>query len=134
MLFGGRGGITGANITDPRYRARLQEGLAAKFPALRGLKVDYNWAGWVAITADHVPHVSQIDGLPPTLVAAGYSGSGVSFATQAGKRLAELVAGRSRMHPVPLVASRAPRFPLAPLRRVGQRLFYLGWRTLDERS
>jgi glycine/D-amino acid oxidase-like deaminating enzyme len=67
-------------------------------------------------------------------VASGYSGSGVSFATQAGMRLAELIAGRRKDHPVPLVGRRAPRFPLAPLRRTGQRLFYAGWRALDERS
>ena len=49
----------------------------------------------------------------------GYCGSGVSFSAQAGKRLAEKVAGKLVPN-LPLYSKALPKFPFAPLRRVGQ--------------
>jgi hypothetical protein len=53
----------------------------------------------------------------------GYCGSGVSFSVQAGKRLAEKVAEKTidpKIANLPLYNSELPKFPFAPLRRVGQ--------------
>ena len=46
-------------------------------------------------------------------------GSGVSFSVQAGKRLAEKVA-EQQVPNLPLYNKALPKFPFAPLRRVGQ--------------
>lgn len=135
ILFGGRGAISGAEAGHPRYVERLRRALIAKFPALDQISVDYHWAGWVAITADHLPHVYTLtDHGELVHVAAGYSGSGVSFATLAGKRLAELVTGQRPAVPVAPVSRPLPAFFPAALRRTGQRLFYAGWRARDERA
>lgn len=134
VLFGGRGAISGKGAANPVHVRRLHAALARKFPALADVAIDHAWCGWVAITADHLPHVTHLDIEAPTYVAAGYSGSGVSFATLAGKRLAQLIAGRLTRHPLAPVATPPPRFPLSPLRRAGQRMLYAGWRHLDERA
>lgn len=134
ILFGGRGAVSGADAGRPLHVQRLRGALIKKFPALAAIELDYAWSGWVAISADHIPHVSRVEQTAPTFMAAGYSGSGVSFATMGGKRLAQMAAGALERHPFLPVSAMAPRFPLPPLRRFGQRLLYAGWRAMDERA
>lgn len=122
ILFGGRGAITGKNADDPYYAQRLLSVLKSSFPALSLLNIDYAWSGWICMALDDLPHVYQGEkGSNEENVhyAMGYCGSGVSFSVQAGKRLAEKVAGKALPN-LPLYNRALPKFPFAPLRRVGQ--------------
>jgi len=122
ILFGGRGAITGKGAEDPYYADRLLAVLKTSFPSLAGIKYQYAWSGWICMALDDLPHLHQ--GLAEhkedhVYYAMGYCGSGVSFSVQAGKRLAQMVAGETVPN-LPLYHNPLPKFPFAPMRRVGQ--------------
>ena len=118
ILFGGRGAITGKGAEDPYYANRLLSVLKTSFPALGTIKYNYAWSGWICMALDDLPHIYQND-KQSVFYAMGYCGSGVSFSVQAGKRLAQKVAGE-KVPNLPLYQKALPTFPFAPLRRVGQ--------------
>lgn len=118
ILFGGRGAITGKGAEDPYYANRLLSVLKTSFPALVSIKYDYAWSGWICMSLDDIPHIYQNE-QHSVFYSMGYCGSGVSFSVQAGKRLAQKVAGQS-VPDLPLYQKGLPKFPFAPLRRVGQ--------------
>jgi glycine/D-amino acid oxidase-like deaminating enzyme len=118
ILFGGRGAITGKAADDPYYADRLLAVLKTSFPALTNISYDYAWSGWICMALDDMPHIYQ-NTLQTVFYGMGYCGSGVSFSVQAGKRLAQKVAEQATPE-LPLYQSALPKFPLAPLRRVGQ--------------
>ncbi len=61
------------------------------FPQLSSTPFEFHWAGRVAMTQDHVPHLNQLDkGL---WAAMGYNGRGVGMATLLGRLLADLASG-----------------------------------------
>lgn len=118
ILFGGRGAITGKNSADPYYANRLLSVLKSNFPALASIKYDYAWSGWLCMSLDDMPHIYQNE-QESIFYAMGYCGSGVSFSVQAGKRLAQKVAGLTVPN-LPIYQTPLTTFPFAPLRRVGQ--------------
>lgn len=122
ILFGGRGAISGAQAKSPIYHERLLAGLKKSFPALDDVTIDYRWNGWISVSLDDIPHIYQPQ--PNLFYATGYCGAGLSFSALAGKRLAEKVVGQDRHHQIPMLTTALPKFPMAPFRRVGQRLFY----------
>lgn len=118
ILFGGRGAITGKGADDPYYADRLLSVLKTSFPELANIHYQYAWAGWICVSLDDIPHVYH-DENEDVFYAMGYCGSGVSFAAQAGKRLADKVAEQTVPN-LPIYQTPLPKFPLAPLRRLGQ--------------
>lgn len=142
VQIGSRSSITGSDASDPRHMAVLVNGLNRKFPALKGIAIDYSWWGWVDVSHDMMPRITQPDPKESVFYALGYGGNGVSFAAQAGKRLAERIAGRaSAVFDLPIYNSPL-RFPLAfntvesrhfaPFRRLGQRALYHWYFLRDE--
>ncbi len=132
ILIGGRSAITGRDAANPKHNNNLLQALKRKFSALQDLTFDYQWGGWVSLSFDEMPHIHQSeDG--SVLYAMGYGGSGVTFAVQAGARLAEKVAGRTAGHGLPILSSALPKFPLAPFRRLGQQALYHYYYARDER-
>ncbi|GGD50609.1 NAD(P)/FAD-dependent oxidoreductase [Lacimicrobium alkaliphilum] len=124
ILFGGRGAIRGKDANHPCYRQRLLGALIQSFPQLRELQVAHFWSGWVSVSLDDYPRICQADEAGNLFYSMGYCGSGVSFSTQAGKRLAQRVAGDNTLPDLPFFQSPLPRFPLARARRVGLWAFY----------
>jgi len=118
ILFGGRGAITGKGAEDPYFANRLLSVLKTSFPALKNINIANAWSGWICMALDDLPHVYQNES-NSVFYSMGYCGSGVSFSVQAGKRLADKVAGKD-VPDLPLYNRALPKFPLAPLRRVGQ--------------
>jgi glycine/D-amino acid oxidase-like deaminating enzyme len=123
----------------------LTDAIARKFPPLAGIEIDYSWWGWVDVSHDMMPRITQPDPKQPVWYALGYGGNGVSFSTWAGKRLAELVAGKKVDSDVlKLPIYRSPlEFPnafgrfrsekLAPFRRLGQSFLYKWYWFKDEK-
>ena len=118
ILFGGRGAITGKAAQDPYYADRLLSVLKQSFPSLKTLNYQYAWAGWICMSLDDIPHIHH-NPSQNIFYAMGYCGAGLSFSAQAGKRLADSVA-EQKLPDLPIFNRHLAKFPLAPLRRVGQ--------------
>ena len=131
LQIGTRSSITGADAANPRHLRLLVDGMNEKFPALRGIHVDYSWWGWVDVSHDMMPRIVQPDRSQRLFYALGYGGNGVSYSAQAGRRLADLVAGGPPLH-LPIFQGELPGHPFAPLRRIGQRLLYRWYQRKDE--
>ncbi|WP_246174092.1 NAD(P)/FAD-dependent oxidoreductase [Paraburkholderia hayleyella] len=134
LQIGSRSAITGQDASHPRHLEMLKEGMARKFPALRGIAIDYSWWGWVDVSHDMMPRICQPDASQSVYYALGYGGNGVSYSQQAGRRLAEQIAGkRSAALSLPIFTSALPGHLFAPFRRVGQRLLYQSYFRRDEK-
>ena len=142
VQIGSRSAITGADASNPKHLDLLIGGLHRKFPALKGIAIDYSWWGWVDVSHDMMPRITQPDPAQSVFYALGYGGNGVSFSAHAGKRLALRIAGRSDPafelpiynspleFPNVMGAVRSPAF--APFRRLGQRVLYRWYALRDE--
>ncbi|KKO46478.1 FAD-dependent oxidoreductase [Arsukibacterium ikkense] len=128
ILFGGRGAITGKAAADPIYASRLLVALKRCFAGLEQLNYQYQWSGWVGVSFDDLPRIYSPE--PGLFYAAGYCGSGLSFSSLAGKRLAQLVCGQ-RLPALPIYQSQLPTFPFSAFRRQGQQLYYQWGRFKD---
>ena len=65
--------------------------------------------------------------------AMGYGGNGVMYSAQAGKRLAQLIAGKGQELDLPIFTSPLPSHGiLTPFRRMGQRMMYPYYYLRDE--
>lgn len=143
VQIGSRSAITGADAPNPKHMAVLVNGLHRKFPALKDIPIEHSWWGWVDVSHDMMPRITQPDPRAQVFYALGYGGNGVSFSAHAGRRLAQRIAGRADtafqlpIYDSPLeypnvfnaVRSRA----FAPFRRMGQRFLYHWYHLRDER-
>jgi glycine/D-amino acid oxidase-like deaminating enzyme len=136
LQLGSRSSVTGAEAEDPVHEKLLTDAIARKFPPLAGIAIDYSWWGWVDMSHDMMPRITQPDPAQRIWYSVGYGGNGVSFSTLAGRRLAERVAGKDGGKAVfdlpiynsplrfPTVLGRIESPALAPFRRLGQRMLY----------
>ena len=133
VQIGSRSSITGADAANPRHEKRLRDALARKFPALVGIDIDYSWWGWVDVSHDLMPRIFQPDPVQTIYYALAYGGNGVMYSAQAGRRLAQLVAGKGNLPPLPIFQSPLPsEGVLTPFRRLGQRVLYAWYHARDE--
>ena len=132
VQIGSRSSITGADAENPRHLRRLLGGLHRKFPPLKTIDIDYSWWGWVDVSHDMMPRVFQPDPRETVYYALGYGGNGVSYSAQAGRRLAERIAGKSGVPDLPIFSSPLPGHLFAPFRRLGQRMLYRWYYLQDE--
>jgi glycine/D-amino acid oxidase-like deaminating enzyme len=125
LVMGGRGGIllgTGAASYD-----RLARAIAVLFPSLAGVPLTHRWAGRLAVTLDHLPHVHEP--APGLIASLGCNGRGVAWSVAIGRVLAQrIVAGGWEGAPVPV--SPVSPMPLHPFRRLGAALVagWYGWK------
>jgi glycine/D-amino acid oxidase-like deaminating enzyme len=144
VQIGSRSSITGADAPNPKHMAVLVEGLHRKFPALKGIQIDHSWWGWVDVSHDMMPRITQPDAKETVFYALGYGGNGVAFSAHAGRRMAQRIAGKTdKAFELPIYNS-ALEYPnvfnlvrsraFAPFRRVGQRFLYHWYHLQDERS
>ena len=142
VQIGSRSAVTGADAPDPKHMQVLIDGLQRKFPALRGIGIDYSWWGWVDVAHDMMPRIAQPDPRQTIYYALGYGGNGVSFSAHAGRRMAERIAGKrsdafelpiydSTLR-LPMVLGRFESQMFAPFRRIGQRMLYRWYYLMDE--
>ncbi|HEY6286961.1 MAG TPA: FAD-binding oxidoreductase [Ktedonobacteraceae bacterium] len=58
------------------------------------VKIANRWAGIMGFTADSLPLIGQLPGVPNCYIAGGYTGHGNAFAIHAAKLVSELVQGK----------------------------------------
>lgn len=144
VQIGSRSAITGADAPNPVHMAKLVDGLHRKFPALKGIPIDYSWWGWVDVSHDMMPRICQPDPKESVFYATGYGGNGVSFSAHAGRRMAQRIAGvQSPAFTLPIYNSEL-EYPnvfnmvrsqaFAPFRRIGQRFLYHWYHMNDEKQ
>jgi glycine/D-amino acid oxidase-like deaminating enzyme len=127
LIFGGR--ASQRETEDPQAFGPVLARLRSLLPILGEPRIQFRWAGYVALTTDHVPHLNE---LAPNLYAGlGYNGRGVAMSTMMGKLLAERVAG-AREQDIPLPATPIERIPLHGWRATGIALA-IGWKRLQDR-
>ncbi|PSW21723.1 FAD-binding oxidoreductase [Photobacterium sanctipauli] len=141
VQIGTRSAITGKAAPEAKYEQMLKADLARKFPTLDGIQVDYSWWGWVDVSHDMMPRIYQPNAKESIYYALGYGGNGVMYSAQAGKRLAQWIAGEGKELDLPIFQSKLP-FPnvrevveseaFAPFRRFGQRFLYRWYHLKDE--
>jgi taurine dehydrogenase large subunit len=133
VQIGSRSAITGADATRDKHFQLLVDGLHRKFPPLRGIEIDYSWWGWVDVSHDMMPRIFRPDPKQNLFYALGYGGNGVSYSAQAGRRMAQMIAGRTfNGQDLPIFTSPLPGHPFAPFRRIGQRMLYRWYHLRDE--
>ncbi|MDS9469053.1 FAD-binding oxidoreductase [Paracoccus sp. MBLB3053] len=134
LQIGSRAAITGRDAANPAHLAGLREGMGRKFPALRGIELDYSWWGWVDVSHDMMPRITGLPDLPGAFYAMGYGGNGVMYSAMAGRRMAQLVAGES-LPGLPIFNSELPHEGWrTPFRRLGQWGLYHLYHYRDERA
>jgi len=124
LQIGSRSAITGADASNPVHLKRLIENMEDKFPALKGIDIDYSWWGWVDVSHDMMPRICQPNPDESIYYAIGYGGNGVMYSAQAGKRMADLIAGKAPLKHLPIFKDALPDEFFAPFRRIGQRVLY----------
>ena len=131
--IGSRSAVHGADAKGPEHLQLLRDGLARKFPVLKDISVDYSWWGWVDVSHDMMPRVVQPVAEESVFYALGYGGNGVSFSAHAGRRLAELIAGKkTSVSDLPIYKTPLPGHLFAPFRRLGQAMLYRWYYLQDE--
>lgn len=135
MQIGSRSAVTGRDAENGKHLEALQRGLARKFPALEDINLDYSWWGWVDVSHDMMPRIFQPNPDESIFYAMGYGGNGVMYSAQAGRRMAQLVAGdkSDKAFELPIFTSPLPSHGvLTPFRRLGQRFAYIWYQLNDE--
>ena len=112
FVMGGRGAYTAGNTR--RHMQALREASVRLFPQLEGVAWRHAWGGFVAMTADHYPHLTLVR--PGVMAAMGYNGRGVAMASVMGRLLADWAGGTAPADlPFPVTPPRP--IPFHALRR-----------------
>jgi glycine/D-amino acid oxidase-like deaminating enzyme len=84
-------------ILDPRPdQSQINETLKrarALLPALKQVRQDAEWAGYIDSTPDGVPAIGEVARLPGLVLAAGFSGHGFGIGPGAGHLVADIITG-----------------------------------------
>ena len=124
FIIGGRG--RWFNVTDRGDVSHVRAAALHLFPQLEGTRWEYQWAGWPAITRDHLPKLFALE--QGVYAGLGYNGRGVASATMMGQQLANVVLAEAE----PLVEVRGPeRFALHRFRQAGISFHLLTGTLLD---
>lgn len=93
-------------VLDPVPSRRKQDkalaDLKAAFPVFEKAEIAQRWAGYIDVTPDAVPVISDVEAIPGFHIATGFSGHGFGIGPAAGRLMADIVTGRA-----PIVDPRA---------------------------
>ncbi len=90
FIMGGRGAY--GDTATLRLMQNLRAASLSLYPQLAGVDWTHAWGGFVAVTADHTPHLTRHG--EGRIAALGYNGRGVAMATAMGRVLADWATGR----------------------------------------
>jgi gamma-glutamylputrescine oxidase len=92
MLYGGR--VSYSTATPPDLPTSMGKRMAATFPQLHGVGVEYAWGGFVDISMNRAPDFGRVPQLGDQVYyLQGFSGHGLALTGLAGKLVAEAMAG-----------------------------------------
>ena len=124
FVIGGRG--RWFDVDDRGDAPHVRAAALRLFPQLEGVDWEYHWAGWPAMTRDHLPKLFALD--RGVYAGLGYNGRGVASATAMGQQLANVILDESE----PLVEVRGPeRFAFHRYRQIGISFRMLSGSLLD---
>jgi len=89
LLFGG--GETYGYQFPKDIASLVRKPMLNVFPQLHDVRIDYAWGGTLAITRSRLPFVRKVQ--PNVYTAGGYSGHGVALSVEAGRVIADAIAG-----------------------------------------
>lgn len=134
ILFGCRGGLTGADNTLDAAAARVRRQFARLFERWAHVEVEYFWRGLVALTRKRTPSFGCFDGDDTAWYGLGCHGNGINTQIWVGREIARSIAGQcSSRNRVSAVYRGLPkRLPKSmALRRLGLGMAYLGYSLVD---
>lgn len=86
-------------VLDPKPSTKLSDkalaNLKTAFPVFEKVEIAQRWAGYIDVTPDAVPVISEIDTIPGFHIATGFSGHGFGIGPAAGRLMADIVTGRT---------------------------------------
>ena len=124
FVIGGRG--RWFDVNDRGDAPHVRAAALHLFPQLEGADWEYHWAGWPAMTRDHLPKLLALD--RGVYAGLGYNGRGVASATLMGQQLANVILDEAE----PLVEVRGPeRFAFHRYRQIGISFRMLSGTLLD---
>ena len=98
------------------------------FPQLGDVKWRYAWGGFVALTADHYPHLNRLgEGI---MAGLGYNGRGVAIATAMGRVMANWASGVPE-NALDFPVTQARPIPFHGLHKLGVQAGVARYRILD---
>jgi gamma-glutamylputrescine oxidase len=96
MLFGGR--VSYSTLPPPNLAETMRKRMVRVFPQLGGVRMQYAWGGFVAITVNRAPHFGRV--ADNVYFAHGFSGHGIAATGLAGKLMADAIRGTAEQFDV----------------------------------
>lgn len=127
MLFGGR--VSYTTRTPRKLEATMRQRLAAVFPALAGVPVEFVWGGFVDISMNRAPDFGRLG--HNIYYLQGFSGHGVALTGLAGRLVAEAIQGQSERLDV-FARLRHHRFPGGAALRTPALALAMAWERLRD--
>lgn len=129
--------VTGGGLIVPfgwerRIRDRITERVRRVFPQVGDVTFDYVWWGYVAATADRLPHVYEL--APGVLSWTGCNGRGVALAVALGREFASASNGTPLKDIAAPVETRLRTIPGHAFRAIGIAWNQAKFRRLDARD
>jgi len=78
---------------DRRYLEELLTRMRSRYPAFAHASIAQSWAGFIDVTPDAIPVISEVETVSGLIVATGFSGHGFGISPGAGHLVADLVCG-----------------------------------------
>jgi len=88
LVYSARAGFQEGSTADKAWR--IKAAFERRFPATRGLALDFFWSGRFAITADLIPHTGNSDRVHWMI---GCCGTGITMSTYLGYKIARRILG-----------------------------------------
>lgn len=127
MLFGGLSNYSGLEPSD--IGGVLRQKMLRVFPALKDVRIDYEWSGNMAISVRRMPQMGRLEG--NVLYVSGYSGHGVAPTHVMGKILAETIDGNTERFDIMQKMLHLPWPGGKLLRRPAMAIGMMFYKTLD---